>query len=726
MATDAEKMDFVVDGLKVPSSDMRAIRMKYLNFKKLSAFEDRALKEFFRANGDLPKISNDLGFDSPESLWKHWSLTGERYVHPLIRSGVMKFDGPETETVFGRKENTPDRVKESAQRRTRDEIKAPTFKAQESSLNRRMTHGTSYTKEQSDIIFGKEHTMKVLAFAGTGKSTTLRGLAIENLDKKILYIVFNKAAAESAKLKMPSNVTVKTQDALAYGAVINTFRAKNEFFAKQGRSFPSVSVRDVAKAENLNPTDAKAVLDTVTSFFLSEDTQIQQKHLPVSEDEKSKGQAGSISASLSEAKSNEILRLALRVANKIVSPTDRTYPCTFQGMMKVYQFQYPILDAYDLILVDEAQDINEVFSSIIANQALNNKRSRLVVVGDSHQNIYAFRGAKDFLPEFKAEKTYTLSNSFRYGRGIALLASHILSRHKNEPVRVTGLGRQPITNFTIDYSKQYAVISRTNAELLDQVIRAVSAGKSVHFLGGLSKYKFEPIEDAYKLFAGGRATSHDLKSFYSWEEFSEFASKSKDPNLRAIQRVVSEHKHNTLNVIAAAKASSEENREIADVIVSTAHSCKGDEFDQVLMTDDFASLWSEEDPTSSTKDKQEVNLIYMAVTRALKAIQLPSLLIDDCARDGVTIDLINHCQVNDLPYDQMKPLAEEVLQGQFRSKSQRKQDKPKVDVQSALANKGDDAIATESVVDEPEQESSDDETFDEIEDTLLKMLSDKL
>ena len=49
-------------------------------------------------------------------------------------------------------------------------------------------------------------SLKIQAFAGTGKTTTLAAIAESLAQRKFLYLVFNRAAADEAEHKMPSNV----------------------------------------------------------------------------------------------------------------------------------------------------------------------------------------------------------------------------------------------------------------------------------------------------------------------------------------------------------------------------------------------------------------------------------------------------------------------------------------------------------------------------------------
>src|SRR6202043_1181372 len=63
-------------------------------------------------------------------------------------------------------------------------------------------------------------SLKIQAFAGTGQTTTLAAIAESLARRKFLFLVFNRAAADGAERKMPSNVTVRTAHALAFRSVL--------------------------------------------------------------------------------------------------------------------------------------------------------------------------------------------------------------------------------------------------------------------------------------------------------------------------------------------------------------------------------------------------------------------------------------------------------------------------------------------------------------------------
>src|SRR5260370_35053426 len=69
-------------------------------------------------------------------------------------------------------------------------------------------------------------SLKIQAFAGTGKTTTLAAIAESLAQRKFLYLGFNRAAADEAERKMLSNVTGRTAHALAFRSVGYIYKAR--------------------------------------------------------------------------------------------------------------------------------------------------------------------------------------------------------------------------------------------------------------------------------------------------------------------------------------------------------------------------------------------------------------------------------------------------------------------------------------------------------------------
>jgi len=75
------------------------------------------------------------------------------------------------------------------------------------------------TQEQKAIVtynLNKNGVLKIIAFAGTGKTTTLIEYTKARPHLKFLYVAFNKSVQLEADRKFPRNVICKTSHSLAW------------------------------------------------------------------------------------------------------------------------------------------------------------------------------------------------------------------------------------------------------------------------------------------------------------------------------------------------------------------------------------------------------------------------------------------------------------------------------------------------------------------------------
>lgn len=87
------------------------------------------------------------------------------------------------------------------------------------------------------------------------------------------------------------------------------------------------------------------------------------------------------------------------------------------------------VDAPDLLLVDEYQDLNN--ADIRFLEELVSRGTRILAIGDDDQSIYGFReaapeGIRDFPDKFGTDQTYTLTQCFRCGREILRAATSLI------------------------------------------------------------------------------------------------------------------------------------------------------------------------------------------------------------------------------------------------------------------------------------------------------------
>ena len=449
------------------------------------------------------------------------------------------------------------------------------------------------TQEQQAIISCQADLITVNAFAGTGKTSTLEAFALAKPEKRMLYVAFNKAIQTEAERRVPGNVECRTTHSLAMRAVGKHYRHK---------LVEKLRLPAIISALNLPPDYqvAEAIHKTLIRFLASDKQAAAEAVDPHAN-----------SAWLLAEYTNHLWAM-------MCDKNDDRIGMLHDGYLKLYQLSRPHL-SYDYILFDEAQDANPATTDILVNQACAK-----VFVGDRHQQIYQFRGAINAMNRLKGEQFY-LTNSFRFGQRIADAGNRVLAA-KNEPRQIKGL-RGPGHIGEVNRKERYAIICRTNATVFEEAV-SVHKYKKIHFMGGIAGYRFDRLEDGYHLQTGRLDLIKDnyIRSFGTFAELSRCVAETEDPELRNLQRTVSEYGRQIPALTRVIREKAVDSSTEADIIITTAHKAKGAEFTQVKLAEDFIDLADYDNMVESGKYKRqeleaELNLLYVAVTRAVKTLQ---------------------------------------------------------------------------------------------------------
>lgn len=283
------------------------------------------------------------------------------------------------------------------------------------------------TPEQIAIIdaykTGKD--LVIEAGAGCGKTSVLKMAAATTPGRRGLYIAYNKAIQVEAEKSFPKDVTCKTAHALAYGSV-------GRLYARRLRQ-PRMRAENVAKILRINeplhvsdnfitPTHlARIVMSTVTKFTHSAHWDISYQRVPYIP-----GYDRDTMDTLNEV----IPPLAVKAWEDICR-ADGKLPFSHDCYLKIWALSRPQLP-YEYILLDEAQDSNPPVAAIVEGQ----RNAQKILVGDSSQSIYGWRGAQDAMSKFDGTRL-TLSQSFRFGKAVADEANKWLD-YLDAPLRLSG------------------------------------------------------------------------------------------------------------------------------------------------------------------------------------------------------------------------------------------------------------------------------------------------
>lgn len=189
----------------------------------------------------------------------------------------------------------------------------------------------------------------------------------------------------------------------------------------------------------------------------------------------------------------------------------------------------------DFLLLDEAQDTNPVLEHIVLAQK---ERTQIVMVGDSAQAIYGWRGARDVMIGFDA-RHLTLTRSFRFGPLLVDEANRWLTLSK-APIQLTGTD-ELATTVGPHTRRADAVLCRTNIGAISEILTLLDNRVTPALVGGGDALR--ALAQAARDLIQGRRTHHpELLLFTSWPALREYAEH--DPagsDLQPFANLVDEH-----------------------------------------------------------------------------------------------------------------------------------------------------------------------------------------
>ena len=494
------------------------------------------------------------------------------------------------------------------------------------------------TEEQIAII-NTDDNLKINAVAGSGKTTTLLEYAkSRNTNSKILYLAFNRSVKNEAEKKFRAygikNVDITTAHSLAYKHIVGI---EDKHLLSTDISPVEILNSLEIDYDNKNKNDkiilASHIIRFFTFFCNNTTKQFSElNYLNIVFDE--------------EARSFVLQHLGLinKYSALLFQKMDSgNMRFTHDFYLKKFQLSNPKLD-YDYIFFDEGQDASPAMLDVFLKQD-----SKKIIVGDSNQQIYGWRYAINSLERVDFEN-YNLTQSFRFNIGIAHLAVKIIEQKRNidtyKPINIIGLGN----------TKQIqtkATLARTNLKLLEMAIDDVYEKrkvKSIYFEGHISTYKFGErnsiISDVLSLYykKNEKIKNTLIKEFSNFKDLIYYSKKTEDNELSMLINLVIRFKGKLPSLIKGLKEIHLTNSQKykADMVYSTVHKCKGMEYDEVIIADDFMTEKSIVDYYKENNERynrnklnEEINLLYVAVTRAKIKVQIPDELVPNDKSIGI-------------------------------------------------------------------------------------------
>lgn len=451
-------------------------------------------------------------------------------------------------------------------------------------------------QQQARDAFATGDDLVISAYAGSGKTATLTLLSEDVPEDRVGFLAFNKSIATDAGKKFPSNTDCKTAHSHAYRAVGKNYQDRlngPRIYAKAHANILGIrSALEFSEDVVLSPYNlAVKVAETVRNFCFSAEQEPDWMHVPF----------------VPGADMAVLRAYIVPLARKMWA--DKQMPrgkCAFthDDYFKIWSLSEPHLP-YDAIMVDEAQDSNPALISVVRGQ----RHAQKVLVGDSNQQIYAWRGAVDAMTDFPAKHRVNLTKSFRFGQAVADEANKWLKLLGNE-VPLQGFEKID-SKLGVLMDDADAILCRTNAEAISQAMMAGTSGRSYSIVGGTEEIK-KFAESALSLMNGSTyGVKHpDLIAFKTWTQVKEFVE-AEGGDMKVLVRLIEEYTPET--IIKVADEAVPEPR--GDVTISTAHKAKGREWNRVKIGSDFKEPVNE-DGTDGELNRSEMMLAYVSVTRA--------------------------------------------------------------------------------------------------------------
>lgn len=475
------------------------------------------------------------------------------------------------------------------------------------------------TDEQQAVIeaLGAHQRINVEAYAGCGKTTTLRLLAEVTPGKSFYYTAFNKAIVESSKASMPRNVECRTTHSMSFSyADRRRLGFTNDPLFRRQPGWEQAKVLGVGpytvmvdgKSRRLAGGWLAAMgIATLRRWCDSADMEIGRQHVVfprvVIEDT-----TGAWFSAREELAARAI-HIAQDAWADVLDPGGRLR-WDHGFYLKMYQMagEYP---RTGVILPDEAQDTNGVTMAILDSAA--KAGTQIVLVGDPYQEIYAWRGAVNAMERGEKDITCHLTGSWRFGKALADAANLMLvdTLGATRPLR----GLNPNPGLVAPADGINAVLGRTNGGVMAAAMELQKSGLKVKVMGGTDDVaRF--VRAAMALKAGRPVEHPDLGAFETWAQVQEYVDM--DPggeDLKLLVDMIDDPAIGPEALIALAENAPRN----PDVVLSTGHKAKGLEWPTVRLLQDFKGPERQRQPVKPGEQMDnpaDVRLLYVAATRA--------------------------------------------------------------------------------------------------------------
>lgn len=482
---------------------------------------------------------------------------------------------------------------------------------------------SKYQSRIYDFVEKENGSAVVIAVAGSGKTTTIVECAKRIPESnRVAFVAFNKSIADELKQKVPPHVNAMTLNGMGYSALqrhLDTRRftldtRKTSVIMDENLTHESLALYGgglrklvaIAKAHGIVPRESEGV-------GLTMDTEQNWADLIEKYDVEFE----------KDAKPEKAIEIARKVLAKSIELAEDESYIDFDDQLYLPVIWQAKFQQYDLIFVDEAQDVNLVQRAMLKMAV--KVGGRLIAVGDPRQAIYGFRGSDvesiaNIKREFDAVEL-PLSVSYRCPKNIVAEAHRFVQHIEPSETAIDGkVERLPNCHPELFDSKD-AILCRMTAPVVAFAYKLLRRGKACRVLG---RAIGEGLISLIKKMDAKSLDELDRKlDSYREREVQRLMAKGKEEQAEAVHDKVDTVKifidqvpetDRTINRLVSMITGlfSDDKRNI--LTLATIHKSKGLEWPRVFILDAFLmpSRWARQE----WQKAQEVNCQYVAVTRA--------------------------------------------------------------------------------------------------------------
>jgi superfamily I DNA/RNA helicase len=452
----------------------------------------------------------------------------------------------------------------------------------------------------------------VKAVAGSGKTTTLVE-AIRRIPagKTSIFLAFNKAIAEELKSR---GVNARTFHSLTFGPVTRAKKVKNVNADK---------VRDLIDMR-MGDTESRLYGPFVNKLVglgknmgigcLLEDTEQNWSDLASHHD--------------MELESDQAdWGKALKYASELLQISNAQAALDFDDLLYIAVKDGIALPRFDYVFVDEAQDTNAIQRAILRKIVID----RLFAVGDESQAIYGFRGSDSDAMQLIADDfsavTLPLTVSYRCPTAVIAHAKQWVSHIEAAPDAPKGAVKSLGADWKVKaFQANDLVVCRTTRPLVSLAYQMLQARVPVRIMG---KEIGAGLKSLIKRMNSNSIDNLvDRINVWATREIEKARAKKQDAKMEAIRdkadcvlfliKTLKEINRTVPGLYAVIDQLFSDQKNVT--VLATIHKAKGLEADRVYWLNSSAcpAKWARQ----PWQQQQEINLCYVATTRAKKELVL--------------------------------------------------------------------------------------------------------